>query len=175
MSSQRGVGSELCFTVRTDRGWAYKWLNVDYCYIDGVCGLVRASCCLFCKSPRGSEDLQKRCLSLDVEGIGCCGRRWKTATVRTQTVFNGGEGRGRCRKACAEKHSSYGATLWPQLGPCPRAEWAAPCLQSWTSARPESPAAPSSASTTRAATSVPAKRGSSRTPTAAPATVSAWV
>lgn len=87
-------------------------------------------------------------------------------------MFSVGEGRGRHRKACAEKDGRYRAKLWRQLGPCPRLGRAAPSLQSWMSARAESPAAPSSASTMWAATSVPAKRGSSRTPTAAPATVS---
>lgn len=116
--------------------------------------------------------MQKRCLSLGVEGTGCCGRRWETAAGGIQTVFSVGEGRGRHRKACAEKDGRYRAKLWRQLGPCPRLGRAAPSLQSWMSARAESPAAPSSASTMWAATSVPAKRGSSRTPTAAPATVS---
>lgn len=82
---------------------------------------------------------------------------------RIQTVSYAGEGRGRCRKACAGKPSSYWAKLRQQLRLCPRAERAAPSLQSWTSARPESPAAPNSASTTQVATSVLAKRGSSWT------------
>lgn len=59
-----------------------------------------------------------------------------------------------------------------QLRLCLRAERVAPFLQSWTSARPESPAAPNSASTMQVAMSVPAKRGSSQMPMAVPATVS---
>lgn len=62
-----------------------------------------------------------------------------------------------------------------QPGPCLGAERAAPSLQRWTSARPARPAAPSSASTTQEATSVPARRASSPAPTAAAATVSAFV
>lgn len=62
-----------------------------------------------------------------------------------------------------------------QPGPCLGADRAALYLQRWTSARPARPAAPSSASTTRAATSAPARPASSPAPTAAAATVSAFI
>lgn len=77
--------------------------------------------------------------------------------------------KGEGTNACAEKQRSYRAKM------SKRADQAAPSSQSWTSARRESPAAPNSASTTRGGTSVPAKQGSSPTPTAAPATVSALI